>query len=217
MLTNLFKACFLLIFFACAYKASYAQSSHPVAITLLQMTVSPANNNRDALLSWTTENEINNDHYEIQSSTDGIQFNYCGTVPGNGTTLSTHNYRYTDHITNGAPVIYYRLKIVDLGGLFSTTKIVTLRLIGNSNNNFIVYPSPFTDKINVSLTVSHDVAAQFRIFSFSGKESLRGNIPLTKGDNVAIVKDLENIPQGSYLLEVTAGDKRFVQKIIKSK
>jgi hypothetical protein len=51
-------------------------------------------------LNWTTETESNNSHFEIERSTDGVNFTKVGTVPtkapnGNSATTIKYNFLYT--------------------------------------------------------------------------------------------------------------------------
>ncbi len=188
--------------------------SSTLAITLLEFTAT-LQNNKYGVLQWTTLNELDNDHYEVERSDNGIQFAYLGTVAGNGSTVVMHNYHYTDDINSSSQVVYYRLKIVDLSGRNSYSKIVALRLKENKNNHFFVYPNPFEDNLKVSVTVAKDVNALFRIFSFDGKEILNRMILLEKGDNIVVLNDLNGFIAGSYLLEVNTGQEKYVQKIVK--
>ncbi len=53
-------------------------------------------NGRDVTLNWTTTSETNNSRFDIERSTVNGQWTKIGSVQGNGTTLSSMNYSYTD-------------------------------------------------------------------------------------------------------------------------
>ena len=169
---------------------------------------------KQGLLKWSTENEMQNDHFEIERSEDGVQFIKLGTTAGSGSTSTAHNYNYTDNINTLANVVYYRLKVVSIDGHFGYTKIVALRLRG-SVNDITAYPNPFDDNIKISMVAEADVTAIFRIISFDGKEMMRRNIILEKGENLVVLKDLQYMAAGTYLLEVNTGTQKAVKKIVK--
>jgi len=174
-------------------------------------------NNRNTMVKWTTEAEIDSDHFEVERSDDGIHFAFRGKVNGNGSTSSTHHYELADLLNTSSPIVYYRLRIVDRDGKFSYSKIVALKLNGTPNtDNFSVYPNPFVNDMKVSINSGTDFNAAFRIISFDGRELLRRMINLQKGDNIVVLKELGNLPKGSYILEVTTDDNKYIKKVIKN-
>jgi len=73
--------------------------------------------NNSVLLHWATASEINSSHFEIQRSTDGLNFENIGWKSSAGFSSSITNYEFIDE----SPVIgtnYYRLKQVDFNGDF---------------------------------------------------------------------------------------------------
>jgi uncharacterized repeat protein (TIGR01451 family) len=188
-------------------------SGNPTPVTLSLFTAKLQND--DGILYWTTENELNNDHFEVERSEDGIRFTNRGNVAGNGSTASTNYYNFTDPINTGASIVYYRLKSVDFDGKSYYSKIIALRLKGTANDNFSVYPSPFESNVKITLSAKEDKEVQCRIISFDGKEVLNRKIAVQKGDNIIVLKDLEKIAAGSYLLEINTGTEKLIKKIIR--
>jgi uncharacterized repeat protein (TIGR01451 family) len=102
----------------------------------------------DALLSWSTASERNNDHFEVERSTDGINFQKIGAVKGKGNSNTSLDYIWRDaNIPNG--LLYYRLVQVDLDGAKQDSKVVTLDL--SSQGKTLVYPNPFNRDITVQV------------------------------------------------------------------
>jgi uncharacterized repeat protein (TIGR01451 family) len=92
-------------------------ASSPLPVVLTDFTAQ-AVQNRDALLTWSTASEKNNDHFEVERSFDGSSFAQIGSVAGHGTTSAASTYTLTDASVaakaNGP--VYYRLRQVDLDG-----------------------------------------------------------------------------------------------------
>jgi hypothetical protein len=38
----------------------------------------------------------------------------------------------------------------------------------------------------------------------------------SRGDNIVVLKELGNLPKGSYILEVTTDDNKYIKKVIKN-
>lgn len=78
------------------------------------------------LLNWTTATEIDNSHFDVQVSDDGVVWRTIGTVQGNGTSMDEHNYGYLDQHASGS-VHYYRLKQVDFDGSYAYSEVITIQ------------------------------------------------------------------------------------------
>lgn len=75
-------------------------------------------------LTWSTSDEINNSHFQIQRSIDGRTWNTIGEVTAGSS--AANQYAFTDRSIPSAATIFYRLKQVDNDGqfLFSTIKTI---------------------------------------------------------------------------------------------
>lgn len=91
-------------------------------VELLFFEVSPVNNSY-LELKWQTAGEINNDRFEIERSTDGINFSFLKTISGAGTVTQPIDYFYDDHDIEFNRTYYYRLKQVDFDGSFTYSLI----------------------------------------------------------------------------------------------
>jgi uncharacterized repeat protein (TIGR01451 family) len=184
----------------------------PVKLTLFNATLS----NKKGLIKWTTESELNSDHFIVERSDDGVRFLSRTRVEANGTTSFTHHYEFVDALNTSSAIVYYRLKIVDKDGHSAFSKIIAIKLNGSiSLESFNVYPNPFVNDIKVSLSASSDEMASFRIISFDGKELSNRKVSLQKGDNIIVLSNL-NLLKGNYILEVTTATDKFIKKIIKN-
>jgi len=187
----------------------------PLPVKLLSFTAALKNSN--VLVNWVTESEISNDHFEVERSEDGIHFSKRSSINGNGTTNNRHTYNYDDVLNTNASIIYYRLKVVDVDGKTSYTKVIPVKLKGNfSVDKMTVYPNPFISDIKVFITGNSTVIANFKIIALDGREVFARKISVENGDNIIVLKDLQSLPKGTYLLEVTSGTDKFIKKIIKN-
>jgi len=165
-------------------------------------------------LAWTTDLEINSDHFVIQSSTNaGASWTNVGTVAAQGNSALPVNYSFTDN-KPATGTSEYRLEMVDRDGklAYSAVKAVRIGLISSVS----VYPNPATDYINVVLTGDATVSANIRLISVAGQTLLEKNVSNAGGTTVPLT--VGNYPQGSYLIVVTGSDgTKQINKILISK
>jgi hypothetical protein len=83
-------------------------------------------NKTDVQISWSTAEEMNVNVYEIERSSDGLNWNKIAYVASKGSTQNTNSYTYIDKNIS-AGVLYYRVKEVDIDGNFSYTSISSVK------------------------------------------------------------------------------------------
>lgn len=166
----------------------------------------------NALLKWSTANEINNDHFEIERSKDAVSFASLTNVASGKNSNTVQNYNYTDiHIPVGTS--YYRIKQVDKDGRFSYTKIAQVTLDKNGLS-WSVMPNPATDH---STLIFNENASDVHIYltDASGKMIYKNIFPsVVAGRQLTI--PFNNLAKGVYILRVETGDKVRSEKIIKN-
>ena len=97
-------------------------------------------------LKWQTVSELNNSHFDVQYSTNGIDFLTVGTIIGQGTSTEVHSYQF-EHRTAGIDH-YYRLKQIDYDGSENLSDIISLQ---EKMSGVQVFPNPVNN--TASLTV----------------------------------------------------------------
>ncbi len=75
------------------------------------------------IIYWATATETNNDHFEIERSSDAINFKKIKEMPGSINSLETKKYVFIDSNPESG-INYYRLKQVDLDGTYKYASIV---------------------------------------------------------------------------------------------
>lgn len=103
--------------------------------------------NNTVLLNWQTAIEINNDHFEIERSNDGVRFERIGIVKANNFNNGS-KYEFEDKQCNEG-TNFYRIKQVDFDGVGVYSKIVSV--YKRTENTVRIYPNPATDFINIEL------------------------------------------------------------------
>ncbi len=144
-------------------------------------------------LTWTTQTELNNDHFEIEKSTDGNTFFTIGTVAGAGNSQSVLHYNFTDN-DGWNELSYYRLKQVDYNGAFDYSEIISVE----KNIAFTVSPNPSTGLVNLDYKMKSDSRAVVRVFDMKGREISNSHLTGTGRQEF----DFSRWSQGMYRLIV---------------
>ncbi len=92
-----------------------------LSVELTKFECSPENDNIS--LKWSTASETNNSHFNVERSSNGINFTKIGTVSGHGTTTIPYEYQFKDYF----PFIgdnYYQLVQIDHDGTEKRSNII---------------------------------------------------------------------------------------------
>jgi endonuclease I len=169
------------------------QCTGVLPVTIIDFTAQK--NNESVLLKWYATFETSFKKYEIERSSDGINYYKIGEVAGR----NLANYSFTDNNLPNANTVFYRLKMIDIDGKFSTSKIVPIRIADNFSNA-LVYPNPTKDKLVVRLQRSLTENSEVLIADLSGRMIMRQqanagqkNIDLT----------VSQLPAGRYFIKIS--------------
>jgi hypothetical protein len=91
-------------------------------------------------LSWETASEENFDHFEIQRSLDGKDFEVIATEKGNGFTSEKHQYSFTDRDPEMG-INYYRLNAIDFDGSSEIFETIAVE-VAPDFSTVAMYPNP---------------------------------------------------------------------------
>ena len=167
----------------------------------------------DVKLNWVYDDQIIGSQFEVEASTNGVQFAKVGNVSGSINTKYDFNYSPL-----GAQSFYYRIKVRDISGGLKYSNII--RLYKNSNGkdgisitNF--YPNPVVNNLSVSFNVPTKGNATYAIYNTAGQmlwnkiENLEYVGGYSLNENVAFLK------AGTYIFTINVNDKKTKQMFIK--
>lgn len=105
--------------------------------------------NEDVLLYWETESEKYNEYFEIDRSSDGIQWQKLFTTKAIGESQLVTSYQEVDqNPLNGTN--YYRLSQIDLDGTRTLLQIISWEQNPlNELKTFHIYPNPTTELVKI--------------------------------------------------------------------
>lgn len=160
-------------------------------------------------LTWETAVEINNEGFELQHSTNGIQWRKLDFIKGYGTTQETRMYSYVDlHPLKG--VNYYRLKQIDYDGQFEYSNIISITSKGSDLSKLSVYPNPvLNDELSIFLPASLLDGGVLTVYNVTGQAVAQKVIQ----DSIEKI-DVSKLPAGLYQIIGVKGMLVFHEKLV---
>ena len=177
-------------------------ASSPLPVEWLSFTGKKVENN--VLLQWQTVTEINNSHFDVEWSIDGISFEKIGEVAGAGTTNEAQNYEFLDQpnlrgLENFLGLNYYRLRQVDLpagqagfDGKYEYSKTINITIRQYSNPSIKIFPNPATDFLMIE-----NANGQATIYNTTGQFVQQFLIT-----NSQFTVNVSRLREGQYILKI---------------
>ncbi len=183
----------------------------PLPLQLLSFYAAKQNN--DVALNFTTENEQDCSHFNIERSTDGINFTAAGTLAARNLT-SKQQYQYIDAnaltVFAAVPKLYYRLNMVDIDGSFTYSSVQVVNLQQTSVIN--IYPNPAKDVLHLQLQ-NNRRNLKLRINDMYGRTVKTWSF---SNSGTSLQLNIAALPAGYYQLEVMqAENNRQVLPLLK--
>jgi Secretion system C-terminal sorting domain len=179
---------------------SFARYTPPIAVGLGTVPVTFSNfdakcNDKGAAITWTTASESNSQKFEIQRSTNSIDWITIDAVAAAGNSTTAKSYQYLD-LTGGAA--FYRIRQVDIDGRFTYTLIKQTNCRAGQFD-VVLYPVPAKDNLTVVIKSSQSVKTELQIMDMSGRTIRRVPTQINNGNNTVNL-NISTIPSGQYML-----------------
>ncbi len=169
----------------------------------------------NAVLTWTTEEEVNNMGFEIQKSPDGKIFYPIGFIKSKSKPFP--HYSFTDvKIMESA---YYRLKQFDFDGSISLSKSIFLSYMPD-HNPVVIFPNPARQKLFLEIKNTGNTTNNQNQICFS-IENARGQIVFTTTGSINQVNAQLNevvpkMKRGIYFVNILYNQQPNYFKLIKN-
>lgn len=174
-------------------------------LTLLDFTARPEN--KKVKLNWTSTDEVNVHHFDVERSDNFKKFYKVGNVPAKGNaTAGSNKYAFEDAQKN-AKTIYYRLKMVDQDGSFKYSSIISVDTDGSgiatlefgniAGNN---------GSLDLKLTTTDNLNANVDIYDLQGKKMVSlQNQHFAKGEN-KFALNVSGLKSSVYIINIKSDD-----------
>ncbi|WP_170172688.1 T9SS type A sorting domain-containing protein [Hymenobacter rigui] len=171
--------------------------SRPLPVTLISFAAKAAG--QDAVLTWATAQELNNDRFEVERSLNGVDFEQVGSVQGKGTTSAASTYRFLDAGAGRrtSKMVYYRLRQVDLDGPGTYSMVRTVRF-ERAQGSATLYPNPHQGRFTLDLQALPTGSYQVDVLDLAGRRVY--HTQLSGGQEHPLAPSL---PMGSYIVRIS--------------
>lgn len=137
----------------------------PVTLPVSLINFAAKKTNSSINLIWTTDDEANMSHYELQRAPDGRNFSPIVSVQSKNS-VSRINYTAIDNNpVNG--IGYYRLKMIEKDGSANYSKIVTVQFA--TGNTITVYPTIWKKGSNLNISNPNNERLNAYFFNSTGQ------------------------------------------------
>ncbi len=203
----------------CATGPCFANAVTPLPVKLISFTTE-ANGNKVSL-QWSTASEINNDHFVIEKSLNGIDFSILTNIKGAGNSNSIKQYSYNDSPVNPG-TIYYRLKQIDFDGKYEYLEVKAVSIIGTESScDIFVKPNPCVGRCEVSFENCQEEeytdakimlfdAVGNAVYSSVSKQVSNGRVSFELNDN-------NNLRPAVYFIKGSVNNKLKSKRVILAK
>jgi hypothetical protein len=176
---------------------------NPLPLTLVGFTAK-WQTNETVGLTWQVDQEQNLDHFLVERSADGINWESIGTVASLGNSTTTLNYTYTD-ASPLASLDYYRLVMVADDGTLTYGSIAMVSASAD-NSGISVYPNPATDHLNISFSATSTLSGivNIRLLNVQGQLLLQKSVVNPAGETVTLTTT--TYPPGAYFVQIQTAE-----------
>jgi len=180
----------------------------PLPIYLFEFKGSYKENSN--VLVWKTALEENASHFEVERSTNGLNFSKIGLVGLQGT---GYTYTFIDKQLQST-VNHYRLKMIDKDGSYVYSRVITIRhteVLPTAS----VWPNPFSDKLNLEVYSKEGGKLTIQLLNEGGSRVKVIQKEAHKGINTIKLNVPKNLTPGIYILQIQTKDGITQQKLIR--
>ncbi|MEO6540384.1 MAG: T9SS type A sorting domain-containing protein [Ferruginibacter sp.] len=172
---------------------------------------SAAKKNGSVILNWNATSENTMEHFEIERSTDGVNYIKLADVYAKG--IGNYDYSFAD----ASPVKgngFYRLKLINNDGRFIYSDILNVKYLPKDVYISALYPAVTNSKINLVITSGKNLPAVLLIENIQGAVIKKFSVALTNSSN-NIPLDVSSLPTGNYFIRLNVNGDSFTERFIK--
>ena len=171
------------------------ETSLPVTLTSFKVSKEGTS---VAQLSWTTTQETNSSHFDIERSANARDWEILGTKQSSNNSSQVLSYSFTDALPISGSN-YYRLKMVDLDGTFAHSRVESINFGEFTDRAITIFPNPVSDVLYLNDPDINSLK-QVALVSADGVTAYQSNTITAEGISV------KNLIDGLYIVKVTRAD-----------
>jgi hypothetical protein len=172
--------------------------------------------NKNVLLTWSTEQERTFSHFIVEKSSNGIDFQETAVIFSKDNGALKKDYSFTDdQITTNKGIFYYRLKMVDASFQTKTSAIRVVKITDAlSDVKVQTYPNPVVNELRITVPTDwQNNQVTYDLYTANGnivKHVVSNNASQTE------VLRMNNLNPGMYIVKVSSGKETVVKQVMKT-
>lgn len=186
--------------------------SGPLPVSFTSVKAIQQGNN--IAVDWKVSNQLNINKYEVEKSTNGLNFMTANiqhaTITNNGDAV--YNWLDLNPVTGDN---FYRIRSIGNSGEIKISQIVKVNM-GKAKSGITIYPNPVLNgMIAVEFNDMQQGVYQLRLINNSGQVVDRQQLNFGGGTGTLPVSLPKNIAKGNYSLECIKPDnQRFMKELV---
>jgi hypothetical protein len=212
VVTNFMKTTSL--FIALIFTSTFCFADHYTGSITLTNFKGVFTDQQEVDLNWSTMMEFEVDHFEIQRSGDGMNFQDIDSVESK-MKISTNDYQLQYNYKDIHPLMgtsYYRVKVVGKNGNINQTPVVQI------NNSMAegtrIYPTLIQNNTIFVETDKNLRGAKIEFFDLTGKKISETNWEILSNRQSAQVSKSGMLPTGTYVARLTANGQNVKNQLV---
>ncbi len=195
--------------------SSYQYTQVSQVLPVKWLSFNAVKSGKDGLISWTVTNEEQNRYYELQRSSDGINFSTIATIDKSASSRGSYNYTDAGITSLGSSIFYYRIMQFESIGKFSYSDIKHIN-IDKKDAAITIYPNPVREAfyVNIPLDGASNDRVKLNIYDGNGKLVLNKNITVAQARNYYFDISDKKLAAGQYILQVVVDEKAIANKML---
>lgn len=170
--------------------------------------------NGQSVLDWSVDESESINYFELERSTNGLQYLTIKKVYASGGTTS---YNAIDDVTKlASQYVYYRIKMRNKNGALVTSRMVRLSLPA-VKASITIGPNPVQKVMNINFASLTNSTLLLTIHDAEGKLMRSMNTAVQKGSSTITLSGFEKWPKGMYIVKAVLGNEMFVERVVLSK
>lgn len=188
-----------------------------LATKLIDLRATPIEN-RFIRVDWATSEEDNVRHFEVERSTDNMEFHYLTTQNAAGNSQTRMDYAIDDYAVLPNQDYYYRIKTVYNDGAFEFTHTVVARIARESTGEgVVVYPNPVSNGAAVvEVTSAQERNVRIRVFDAIGQQIYYQDVVIPVGISQHLLP-ADEWAAGVYFIQVSDDQFTRTNELIKTR
>lgn len=170
-------------------------------------------------LTWQTATELNNYGFEIERRMDSGdleagKWKVVGFVKGNINSTVPINYSFEDNNLTGIRNLFYRLKQIDLNGLYEYSNEIEVSLVPDQFKLFQNYPNPFNPETKIKFALPIFSNVNLRVYNLMGENVVTLVEDFLDAGYYEIPFSANNLSSGVYFYRIQSGNYSETKRMI---